>query len=85
MRAVYRHHGFPPNLVDMLCNMDTNRVGRVLTAHGAGDEWTMTCGLGQGSVLAPLKWNLFLDPLLKRMDSTKDPYTFTSQNCCIRR
>ena len=55
MRAVYRHHGFPPNLVDMLCNMDTNRVGRVLTAHGAEEEWTMTCGLGQGSALAPLK------------------------------
>jgi hypothetical protein len=80
MRAVYRHHGYPPDLEEMLCNMDTNRVGRVLTAHGAGDEWPMTCGLGQGSVLAPLKWNLFLDPLLKRMDNTSDPYyTFTSQ------
>ena len=22
---------------------------------------------------APLKWNLFLDPLLKRMDNTRDP------------
>ena len=79
MCVVYRHHGFPPDLVEMLCNMDTNRVGRVLTAHGAGDEWTMTCGLGQGSVLAPLKWNLILDPLLKRMDTTRDHYTFTSQ------
>ena len=49
------------------------------TTHGAGDEWTMTCGLGQGSVLAALKWNLFLDLLLKRMDNTRDPYTFTSQ------
>ena len=80
MRAIYRYHGFPPQLVEMLCNMDTKRVGRVLTAHGAGTEWDMTCGLGQGSVLAPLKWNLFLDPLLKRMDSTRDPYTFTSQS-----
>jgi hypothetical protein len=55
MRAVYRHHGFPPDLVDMLRNINTNRVGLVLTAHGAGDEWSMTCGLGQGSVLTSLK------------------------------
>ena len=55
--------------------MDIGRKGRVLTAHGAGAEWDMECGLGQGSVLAPLKWNLFLDLLLKRMDDTPDPYT----------
>jgi hypothetical protein len=54
--------------------MDANMKGRVLTAHGAGDEWTKTCGLGQGSVLAPLKWNLFLDPLLNRLQTTRDPY-----------
>jgi hypothetical protein len=62
----------------MLCNMDTGRRGRVLTAHGAGTEWDMECGLGQGSVLAPLKWNISLDPLLKRMDATPDPFTFTA-------
>jgi hypothetical protein len=28
----------------------------------------------QGSVLAPLKWNLFLDPLLHLMEDTSDPY-----------
>ena len=74
MRAVYRYHGFPPDLIEMLMNMDTNRKGRVLTAHGAGTEWTMNCGLGQGSVLAPLKWNLFLDPLMKQLDDSPDPY-----------
>ena len=74
MYAVYRFHGFPPDLIQMLMNMDDNMKGRVLTAHGAGDEWTKTCGLGQGSVLAPLKWNLFLDPLLHLMEDTADPY-----------
>jgi hypothetical protein len=74
MHAVYRYHGFPPELIEMLLIMDSNMKGRVLTAHGAGAEWTKTCGLGQGSVLAPLKWNLFLDPLLNRLDGTPDPY-----------
>ena len=78
MYAVYRFHGFPPDLIQMLINMDDNMRGRVLTAHGSGEEWTKTCGLGQGSVLAPLKWNLFLDPLLHLMDDTADPYIMGS-------
>jgi hypothetical protein len=75
MYAVYRFHGFPPDLIQMLINMDENMRGRVLTAHGAGDEWTKTCGLGQGSVLAPLKWNLFLDPLLHLLDNIQLTHT----------
>jgi hypothetical protein len=78
MYAVYRFHGFPPDLIQMLINMDATMRGRVLTAHGAGDEWDKTCGLGQGSVLAPLKWNLFLDPLLHLMEDTSDPYIMGS-------
>ena len=27
MKAVYRYHGFPPDLIDMLMNMDADRVG----------------------------------------------------------
>jgi len=34
----------------------------------------MERGLGQGSILAPLKWNLFLDPLLRLLHDTPDPY-----------
>ena len=78
MHAIYRYHGFPPDLIQMLMNMDVDRKGRVLTAHGAGAEWTMNCGLGQGSVLAPLKWNLFLDPLMKQMDESPDPYVISN-------
>ena len=55
MYAVYRYHKFPPALIDLLINMDANRVGRVLTAHGPGSEFNIECGLGQGSVLAPMK------------------------------
>ena len=74
MQATYAYHEFPPALSKLLMNMDQNRIGRVLTAHGAGKSWTKTCGLGQGSIISPLKWNLFLDPLLKAMEQTKDPY-----------
>jgi hypothetical protein len=42
MHAVYRYHGFPPDLINMLINMDDSMKGRVLTAHGAGSVWTKT-------------------------------------------
>jgi hypothetical protein len=35
----------------------------------------MERGLGQGSILAQLKWNSSLDPLLRLMEETDDPYT----------
>ena len=38
----------------------------------------MERGLGQGSILAPLKWNLFLDPLLRLLHDTPDPYIIGS-------
>ena len=83
MYAVYRYHKFPPALIEMLINMDSNRVGRVLTAHGPGAEFKIDCGLGQGSVLAPLKWNLFLDPMIKAMESTRDPYIMSDRKTSV--
>jgi hypothetical protein len=76
MYAVYRFHKFPPALIDIL-------MGRVLTAHGPGAEFKIECGLGQGSVLAPLKWNLFLDPMIKAMESTSDPYIMSDGKTII--
>ena len=59
----------------MLKSLEGDLQGRILTAHGPGPSFPMERGLGQGSILAPLKWNLFLDPLLRLMEETDDPYT----------
>ena len=75
MEATYAYHRFPPELSTLLLNMDSGRWGKVITAHGAGDPHEKTCGLGQGSIIAPLKWNLLLQPLLARLTDTADPYT----------
>ena len=72
---IYDIHGFPPALQRMLKSLEGDLHGRILTAHGPGPSFPMERGLGQGSVLAPLKWNLFLNPLLRLMDATDDPYT----------
>ena len=75
---IYAIHGFPPALQHMLKALEGNLHGRILTAHGPGPSFPMERGLGQGSILAPLKWNLFLDPLLRQLDVTHDPYTIGS-------
>ena len=73
MRTIYHYHHFPPELIDLLMNLDTDQTGTVITAHGEGHAFTKTCGLGQGSILAPLKWKLFLNPLLRLLRTTGDP------------
>ena len=74
MEIIYKFHRFPPDLTNLLLNLDKNQMGRVITAHGPGDSFPKTCGLGQGSILAPLKWKLFLDPLLRNLQRLPDPY-----------
>ena len=61
MRLIYRAHGFPEHLIELLLDLDKGRFGNLLTAHGPGPTFKMKCGLGQGSSIAPLKWNLFLN------------------------
>ena len=75
METIYHYHRLPPKLIRFLINTDKHHRGHVLTAHGAGPEFEKDCGLGQGSVLAPLKWKLFLDPLLKQLRKIGTPYT----------
>ena len=75
METIYHYHRLPSNLIRFLLNTDAHQRGKVLTAHGSGADFTKECGLGQGSVLAPLKWKLFLDPLLKKLRTVEAPYT----------
>ena len=81
MKLIYRQHGFSEHLIRILLSLDTHRTGRVLTAHGPGHTFNSTGGLGQGSAIAPLKWNLFLNTLLKWQQTAPDPYTL--QHCKI--
>jgi hypothetical protein len=55
METIYHYHRLPSNLIRFLLNTDAHQRGKVLTAHGSGADFTKECGLGQGSVLAPLK------------------------------
>ena len=74
MQMIYRYHKFPSHLINMLNALDTDQVGSLLTAYGTGPTFLKECGLGQGSILSPLRWNLFVDPLLKHLRKSGDLY-----------
>ena len=74
MQEIYKCPRFPPRLIKLLLDLDTDQTGKLITAHGTGPPFPKLCGLGQGSVLAPLKSNLFLDPLLRELHNIGDPY-----------
>ena len=64
MRLTYRYYRMPPQLIKRLVDLDTGRFGTAITGHGKGRTIPPSCGLGQGSPLAPLKWTLFLNTQL---------------------
>jgi hypothetical protein len=67
-----------PPLIDLLLGLDNERFGSIITGHGKGRAIPLSCSLGQGSPLAPLKWTLFLNPLLEWVNSALDPYIISS-------
>ena len=78
MRLTYRYYRMPPHLINLLMDLDVGRFGSVITGHGKGRTIPLSCGLGQGSPLAPLKWTLFLNPLLEWVNTAPDPYLIHS-------
>jgi len=61
----------PDLFIRLLHNMWSKRSARVLTAVGTTQWFTVHNGLAQGAVLSPLMWNIFYDPLLTALKSTR--------------
>ena len=78
MSLTYRYYRMPPPLIDLLLGLDNGRFGSIITGHGIGRAIPLSCGLGKGSPLSPLKWTLFLNPLLEWVNTAPDPYVISS-------
>ncbi|GBC23530.2 RNA-directed DNA polymerase from mobile element jockey-like [Rhizophagus irregularis DAOM 181602=DAOM 197198] len=57
---------------DMKKAFDSVGSLRVATAYGLSDGFTGYDGIDQGDALSPLLWRIFYDPLLVRIQQTKD-------------
>jgi len=54
----------PIELINLLSNLDSNRSLQIDTPFGLTKPFHPILGLAQGSILSPLLWNIFYNPLL---------------------
>jgi hypothetical protein len=84
METVYKWHRFPPALSNLLNNMDKDIISSILTpGNGMTDPFKIERGCPQGSVISPLKWDLFLNPVLHVITSNNKGYKFHNSEHAI--
>ena len=52
------------NISPYLINIISSYLNERVVIDEEGEEWPMTCGVPQGSVMGPLLWNIMYDPIL---------------------
>jgi len=57
--------GIPPELVRLLVDIDINGTAQVITPVGLSEKYRVETGVRQGEVLSPLKFILWIDPLVR--------------------
>ena len=67
-------YGAPPLLVELLMDLHTGTLAAVRLGALKGEPFSVSCGVRQGCVIAPLLFNVFIDFVVKqaltRMPST---------------
>ena len=71
---VLRAYGAPPLLVELVSDLHTGTQAAVRLGALKGEPFSVSCGVRQGCVIAPLLFNVFIDfvvrQALARMPST---------------
>jgi hypothetical protein len=65
--AILRAMGLPPNLVNLLESRSNHRTTKVAVNGRSGDAIHMAEGVGQGDILSPILFALFIETLAVRL------------------
>jgi len=60
-----------PNIVDLILNMHTGAQACISTPHYRGEYFPLNRGVRQGDVIAPLLYNLAINPIIKEVNKLK--------------
>src|SRR6266487_6389707 len=58
--------------IDLLRDLYTTRWSSIITDHGLTNSHYIEAGLDQGKTHAPILWRIFYDPLLCKINSTRN-------------
>ena len=70
--AVLSHMGIPPSMLSVLQDWSQKRVTTMSRDGFESEPWRMLMGVGQGDVLSPLLFNLFIESLGRHISSLPD-------------
>lgn len=74
--------GFPHPLRRLLLDINGNATAQVITSHGLTESFEVERGVRQGSILSPILWRIFMDPLLKEWHAQRDPFVLRDGQGC---
>lgn len=71
LRLVLNRLKIPYDISSFFINLFTDRSNRIIMEDGLSSSYQVLQGIDQGEVVSPLLWNIYYDPLFKRIN--EDP------------
>jgi ribonuclease HI len=69
LKLALRRINIPPHLIEILCNLFTNRYNQIILHHEVSAEYKILQGIDQGEVVSPLLWIIYYDPMFERINN----------------
>jgi hypothetical protein len=80
---IMRRKGFPEDAVTAVGAIYSESITSIMTPHGRTRPIPILRGTIQGDCLSPLRWNIFVDPLLRWLDTGDRGYKLAASPASV--